>query len=501
MAKLVSLSEMLAIEKAADAAGHSYAKMMEQAGQSIANIVIAHSHYEKLNISAIIGKGNNGGDALIALAKLSSLGYKTIAFLANSREADPLLDELSSAGGEIVVLADIKAEKFSSQLLKSDIFLDAFLGTGIVLPLRETAAKVLNQISNVLALSKESPLRIAIDCPSGMDVQSGELAPETMRADITICLAAVKVGMLTFPAFNYLGELFVGDIGLDDEIQQWKSVKRQIVDQNLIADTILDRASQSHKGTFGKTLIIAGSDEYPGAALLAAKAAGRSGVGLVSIAYQDDLQKMIAAQVPEATWVHLQNKKPFQETYNSLLIGPGLNESAWVTLQIEELLKSKALPKMVLDAYALRYLANKKEGPRAIKQLSILTPHPGEMAALTGLSSADIQKDRLQIAEEYAAKWGHIVVLKGALSIVAHPQGPSALIPIANPALATAGSGDVLAGIIAGLWAQGLEAFEAAFLGVWCHAQAAIHAAEHFSSDRGIIASDLLPYLPKILAK
>ena len=513
MAKLVTLPEMLAIEKAADASGLSYGQMMDNAGKSFVKHILAHSQEGQNSIFALVGKGNNGGDALVALAELLEMGWSATAYLVADRDGDPLLERFTQAGGLLILHDAANDNALRESLAQADVFVDALLGTGIQLPLRDEAAALLASAKQALADLPERPLIVALDCPSGMDCQSGELAPQAIPADLTVCMAAVKVGMLTLPAFDYLGRLEVGDIGLPADLKEWAQIDNRVIDEREVAAALPDRSSASHKGTFGRALIVAGSPRYPGAALLSARAAARSGAGLVTLAASSHLQSAIAGHVPEVTWLplagsqeglsaeHLAQLQPELPAYNALLLGPGLGDHTQHTAFLEGFLAQPNLPPLVVDADALRFLASQPNGPGSLSSPAILTPHPGEFAALTGLSKDQIQADRIALAGQYAREWGHILVLKGALTVVANPEGHVAVIPVAHPALATAGSGDVLAGAVTGLLAQGMPPYEAAYVGAWAHALAGRLAAEYHSTNRGILAGDLLEFLPELLAK
>lgn len=530
--KLVTVAEMQAIEREADARGLSYEQMMENAGRGLAEITVSsYSQWMSGGALGLVGSGNNGGDTLVALAELAKRGWRTSAYLVRPRPAeDPLLNRLVRAGGKLYRAEEDAAYDLLRELLSAHpVILDGVLGTGIRLPLRPEVAIVLDATRRTLATLPDAHV-VAVDCPSGIDLDTGEVAPETIPAELTVTMAAAKLGMLKFPAFSLLGRLEHVSIGLPEEgtegfyVESWEAVRRRVPEPNWVRMTLPRRPAQAHKGTFGTALIVAGSVNYSGAALLAGMAAYRSGAGLVTLAVPEPLHKALAGHFPEATWLPLPEEDGFiaasaaehllnsMERATALLIGPGFGLANGTKEFLARLLKgekqrqvgfllsgparpaaeSRELPPTVVDADGLKLLAKLEDWPNRLPKPAVLTPHPGEMAVLTGLDKDTIQSDRLGLAERCAREWGHVVVLKGAFTVIAGPDGDSAVIPVANPALARAGTGDVLAGLIAGLLAQGMEAFPAAAAGAWIHAQAGLEAEKMVGNPASVLAGDLL---------
>ena len=256
-----------------------------------------------------------------------------------------------------------------------------------------------------------------------------------------------------------------------------------------VAAKLPKRPKDANKGTFGKVLVIAGSENYPGAAYLSCAAAYRAGAGLVTLLTDPEVKIIVSRKLPEVTFIS-ELFEPLD--YDVLLLGPGLGQKD----NILELINK--FPKTVIDGEGLNILAKIDSWWKKIKTEIVLTPHPGEMARLTGLSIEEIQESREKIAQNFANEWGQVVVLKGANTIIVSPSGELMVAPFANPALATAGTGDVLSGIIAGFIAQGLVPFDAACCGVYIHGLAGEMVRKKIG-DAGVIASDLLPFLPKDL--
>jgi NAD(P)H-hydrate epimerase len=285
----------------------------------------------------------------------------------------------------------------------------------------------------------------------------------------------------------------------------------ELITSNLASEMLPERPLDANKGSFGRTLVTAGSVNYVGAAYLACNGALRVGAGLVTLATSASLQPILASKLTEATYLPLPEAEPgvigataaealAKECghYNALLIGCGLGQSQSTLEFIGSLLTEEILPPLVLDADAINLLAKIRYWWQALTDDVILTPHPGEMARLCDLPVEEIQSRRLNIARRFAAEWHKTIVLKGAHTIIAAPDGRCCISPFANPGLASAGTGDVLAGVIAGLVAQGLPFFEAASLGVYLHGEAA-EMIRNMLGDTGMIASDLLPALPLVI--
>ncbi|MBI1794993.1 MAG: NAD(P)H-hydrate epimerase [Chloroflexi bacterium] len=536
--KLVTVEQMKSIEQEADANGLSYDDMMENAGLGLADFILDMFADEiEPKVLGLVGPGNNGGDTLVALTHLVKEGWKAKAYLVK-RKSDELVGRFQEAGGEVVAASkDKEFESLGSALENVDLLLDGVLGTGVKLPLKGDVGDVLAETTAILDELDEVPFVIAVDCPSGIDCDTGEAADECIAADLTVTMAAVKQGLLKLPAFEFVGNLEVVDIGLPDNLPSLRTLQIEVAVADTVAEILPERPLDSHKGTFGAALIAAGSVNYTGAALLSGQAAYRVGAGLVTLAVPAPLHTALAGQLPEATWILLPHEVGVisataaevlvknLEHVTALLIGPGLGTEDKTKEFVQNLLSGESAPKksssrigflpsegekkeevngslppVVVDADGLKLLAKISDWHKLLPGGSVLTPHPGEMAVLTGLSKEEIQEDRQAIAGKFAKKWGHVVVLKGAFTIVASPDGRTTIIPVASPALARAGTGDVLAGLIVGLRAQGLEAFDAAVAGAWIHAQAGLYAADDLGTSASVLASDVLNSVSDVLS-
>ena len=542
--KLVTVSEMHTIEQEADAKGLTYEMMMENAGRNLAGEVLQLAYArdddeDAAQVLGLVGPGNNGGDTLVALAHLAAKGWKTNAYLVHRKMAgDVLVKRLEEAGGQIGQAEKDDGFKQLQALLEcADVVLDGVLGTGFKLPLKDEVGNVLAAAQGFVEKMEWPPYVIAVDCPSGTDCDSGQTAAQTLSADATVTMAAVKQGLLKLPAYDLVGELRVVEIGWLDHLKSWQSVDSEVADEALVLSLLPARPTDAHKGTFGTALIAAGSVNYTGAALLAGKAAYRVGAGLVTLAVPASLHGALAGHFPEATWMLLPHEMGViasgaadvliknLERATALLVGPGLGLEDTTKDFIVNLLKGApdktahgrmgfvqsagakadpkpaSLPPLVFDADGLKLLAKLPGWPKLLPAPAILTPHPGEMSVLTGLPVEEIQQDRLAVARKYAAEWGHVVVLKGAFTVIAAPDGRATILPVATPALARAGTGDVLAGLITGLRAQGLDAYDAARAGAWIHAQAGLAAADYQGSAASVLAGDVLEAIPDVIAE
>lgn len=564
MPKIVTTDQMRAIERAADAQGHSYAAMMERAGRAVAERVkqlLAGS--EQPRVAVIVGPGNNGGDGLVAARILAQEleGASVGAFLLKLRgDDDDVFARARDAGVFIASADDDKAAGYrvlQNLVANADVLIDALFGTSLRLPIKGDAAKVLQAAHKAITLRRaerpappyttpadpdltapdDGPIIVAVDCPSGLDCDTGALDKLTLPAHETITFAAAKPGLLTFPGAEAVGTLHIADIGLPSRLPELDEIALTLVDAAEVRARLPQRPRDSHKGTFGKAMVVAGSLNYTGAAYLAAAAAYRAGAGLVTVGAPQIIVPVLAGMLPEATWLLLPHDlgvineaavkvlRTELAGYSALLLGPGFGREDVTGEFLRELLRpqeevrhSRAigfvpnepagetarpatdLPPLVIDADGLNLLAAMDDWPRLLPPGTILTPHPGEFARLARLEREDVQANRIPLAQAKAAEWNCVVVLKGAFTVVAAPDGRTAVEPFATSALASAGTGDVLAGAIAGLLAQGLAPFDAALCAGWLHGMAGVRAAGLLETAISVTAGDVLELLPDALA-
>ncbi len=508
---IVTVAEMRELEARADREyGLTSHILMENAGKSaaeiLANYMRRHHAIAGREVLLLIGPGNNGGDGLVVARYLEEWGARVTLYYWK--------EKLFVSNGRDVAAAETAGE-LESAILRAEYVLDSLLGTGHSRPLPDDMRALLARVRQ--ERERRDALRVvAIDLPTGLNADTGEVDPGTIPADITITLAFPKQGFFFFPGREYTGELYTGDIGLPPEMEQ--DIRTEMLTAALVEKLLPPRPLESNKGTFGKVMLLCGSPPYPGSAFLAGNAAGRVGAGLVTLAMTEQMLPIYASAFHEATFVLLPEEQAGSiervetlikhlEGYRSLLVGPGLGQSPYtrevILQQLEHLrgLPDEQRPHLVIDADGLNNLSALEHWWSLLPPGTVITPHPGEMGRLcNGLEVSGGRIDRLYLARDKASEWQVMLVLKGACTIVTEPGGRTRLNWLANPALATAGTGDVLAGMIAGLLAQQVEPFDAASAGVYLHTAAAELVSASLG-HAGLLASDLLYQIPRAIVK
>ena len=551
MIKVFSVAEMVAAEKASNAAGNIYDEMMEKAGWAVAEAIIERYPVANSKLTILVGPGNNGGDGLVAGRYLAEAGAEVTLYLYRARdpEVDHNLAKVQAMNLPIIVSEfDQRYRVLRTRLKITDVLVDALLGTGVSRPIGGNLAKLMQQVKAGLAerarfaagqrhsrlvsiadlgegtgvrarrtglgheegsasvINRPLPHIVSVDCPSGLNCDNGALDELALPADLTVTFAGPKRGHFIFPGAAACGEIVVADIDIDAELTQVANVKTELVTAEMVRTLLPERRIDGHKGTFGWVLIAAGSSRYWGAAALAGRSAYRAGAGLVALAVPAAIRSAMAVQLPEATYPSIDDENVFgagaakilldnMGIYQALLVGPGLFEAGEF---LESLLSTAVgdLPPLVIDADGLNLLAEIPDWPGRLPVGTVLTPHPGEMARLMGVALNEVRaRDRIELTQEKAAEWQCVVLLKGAYTVVGAPDGRCAILPFANPALATAGSGDVLSGIIVALLGQGLPSFEATILGGYLHAAAAKMA----DIDSGLLAGEIADWVPEVI--
>jgi len=512
-AHLLRVSHMQALERAADAAGHSFAAMIEQAGAAVAREIVQR-HAPLIPRPLILaGPGNNGGDGLVCGRHLLEAGVRPRIYLWK-RSTDPIDDpdgHLARLAAKRVDIArcedDPDLAQLSAWLEEADILVDALLGTGSNRPIGGELAALLDRCR--AALEAMPHLRVcAVDCPSGLNCDTGAVDPHTLPADFTVTFAAARWGHYTFPGAERCGQVRVADIGIAPTL--YPEVGAFVLGAALLAPLLPLRMNASHKGSFGKLMAAVGSVPYAGAAALSLGAAARVGAGLVTGAIPEPVWPVLAAQLREPTWLPLPatggsfnaegagSLRDAAQGYDALLLGCGLTQTESAIAFVTALLKGPELPPLLIDADGLNCLAHMPNWYASLPARCVLTPHPAEFARLLDRPLSDVTAQRWELALEAAARWQVVVLAKGPYTVIADPEGRLAVLPVATPALATAGTGDVLSGAITGLMAQGVAPFAAACLGAWLHGAAGLLCEEEIGRA-GVVAGDVLARLPQAL--
>ncbi len=511
--KLVTAEQVRGLDRKAAEMGRPTEELMENAGLAVAKAVRDElGEVRGQRIVVLVGPGNNGGDGLVAARHLHDWGAETQAYLLVRRgEEDANLRQVVERGAYGGCAEDDAGFGALDKLLaEADAVVDALLGTGRPRPIGGALAEVLTRLAQARQ-RPEPPRLIAVDLPTGLDCDTGRVDRHCLAADLTVTLAYSKVGLHSAPGSEYAGRLKVADIGIPLELGA--ALPIDLMTDEWLRSLLPPRPLDANKGTFGRVLVVAGSRNYVGAAYLATGAAARVGAGLATLACPESLHPILSAKLTEATHLPLPDEAgsiargaadPALRAlsgYDVLLIGCGLGQSAHTQAFVRALLfalEAGALKGIVIDADALNALARVPNWWQELDAPAVVTPHPGEMSRLARIPIAEVQANRVEAAQRHASLWGKTVVLKGANTVVAAPDGRVALSPFANPALASAGTGDVLAGAIAGMLAQGLPPFEAAVCGVYLHAAAAERLRPDMG-DAGLVAGDLLPGLPRAI--
>ncbi len=513
--KIVTAAQMMALEQASEARGVSTDRLMENAGLAVAKLAReVMGSVAGARVVVLVGPGNNGADGLVAARHLRRWGAEVTACLLTRRPAaDPKLETAREFGVTVADFAGGAGLPELERLLKgSKLVLDAVLGTGRA----RLLDGVVKEASRILAECRDAgagPAVLALDLPTGVNADTGSVDPACFTADFTAALAYPKAGLLTLPGAAQTGSLRVVEIGLPAGVEKGVDLDLELLTQDWASSRLPSRPPDSHKGTFGHALVVAGSRNYVGAAFLAAQAAVRVGAGLVTLATPESVYPLAATKLTEVIHlplpedregrVHSDGVKTLREAgrrYSAMLVGCGLGVSDQTSRFVGKLLLDEpdSAQPVIIDADGLNNLARHDDWWRLLRRPAVVTPHPGEMATLTGGATSAVQGDRLATARHWAARWDVAVALKGAYTVISDPNGLARIAPFSNPGLASGGTGDVLSGIIAGLLAQGLEPMDAACCGVYLHGRAG-EAVRRRMGDTGSIASDLIQVLPETI--
>ncbi len=473
--------------------------LMECAGLELARRA-ARLRPGRGTIAVFVGPGNNGGDGWVAARHLHHWGLPVVVVAVS----DPPLGEDSPAAANRRRARRVGVrEETLATCPPATVFVDALLGTGVNRPLEGAIADAVGWLNR----RSQEAVVLAADLPTGVDADTGAVRSEAVRADETLAFGAPKIGLTWPPGRDHCGRISVAGIGIPREISSLPPAARMLTARGA-ADRVPDRMAASHKGTFGHVLVVAGSPGMSGAAALAADGALRVGAGRITVGCPEPIHAVLEMKCTEAMTVglpatdlggfsrdSLPELRKLAEARDVLVVGPGIARATDAGDVVRAILREIARP-VVVDADALYAVAAAPDLCQGRESPTVITPHPGEAAHLLGIDAAEVNRDRRAAAEELATRFGATAVLKGAGTVIADPAGEVWINPTGGPALATGGTGDVLAGAVGGLLAQGCDAVTAAALAAYLHGL----AADRMATAVGLRAGDLADALPEALA-
>ena len=508
--RVTTAAEMRELDRSAiETYGIPGVVLMENAGAQVARILWQeYPALQAQRVAVLCGRGNNGGDGFVLARYLHTMGVSVSVFIIGDPggihgDAAAHLDMLRRVGvAPEAVQTPESAQAVGARLAEYQLLIDALLGTGV----KAEVSGVFRLI--IAAMNAAGRPIVAVDMPSGLSADVGTFLGEHVRADLTVTMALPKRGLLLYPAAEHVGRLVAVDIGFPTAVREHTVVRCHVLEAQAIAAQLQRRSADTHKGTYGHVLIVAGSPGKTGAGALASLAALRTGAGLVSFALPHALNAAMEAKLTEVMTMPLPESEPgvlggeavkrlveWLEGKSALILGPGLGTHPETVRCVHEVLRQVRLP-TVLDADGLNALATDPDSLGDVQAPLVLTPHPGELARLRRTTTAAIQADRLAAAQEAARACKAVVVLKGAHSVIAEPEGTLYINLTGNPGMATAGSGDVLSGMIGTLLGQGYTPSMAARIAVYTHGLAGDLAATALG-ERSLLAGDLVEALPR----
>ncbi len=508
MEPIVSVQEMRAVDRLSiEELKIPALLLMENAGLKTAQAIARHfGPMAQKNVCIICGKGNNGGDGFVVGRHLSRMGARVEIF--STARAEDLKGE-AAANRTIAESLGLPIHDISAieQLVPSsppDLLVDALLGTGI----RGEVSGFYREI--IEWLNRQKAPVAAVDTPSGLNCETGVVAGAAVRAELTVTMGNVKTGQLFFPAREHQGRLFVADLNATDPILRKTNTGKFLVTPEDVAGFLPKRPGDAYKNTFGKVLVVAGSTGLTGAATMASLSALRSGAGMVVLGIPERFNPVLEEKVTEVMTAPLPETEagsldlraidaldPWLKWSHVLALGPGLSTHPQTRAFVKAFLRKVDKP-LVVDADGINNLTGEFELIQSYPSDLVFTPHVGELSRLVGVSQEEISNNRVAVARESAQKLKAILLLKGSPTLIASPDGTVYFNVTGNPGMATAGSGDVLTGLIAGFLAQGLSGLQAALAGAFVHGMAGDLAAEALG-QRGMIAGDILNFVPAAL--
>jgi len=484
--------------------------LMENAGLAMVDEIEKRGGRQRLRITVICGPGNNGGDGMVAARHLSDRGHEVVTFLASPRaafsgDAKVQLRTLTRLEMDVAVLSSTSSlERAFRRAGESDVTIDALFGTGLTRTVEGHWAECVRIINSCPGLV------ISADVPSGLDARTGHPLGDCVTADVTVTFALPKTGLVLFPGAQLAGEVVVADIGIPHSVIEGMELPGRLLDAERLLHIYQERWPDTHKGTYGHLLLCCGSAGKMGAGILASRAAMRAGAGLVTLAVPASALHAVDTSTPEVMVAPLPEtaegsfsrlganglKKLISER-DALAMGPGISTDHEVGELLRDVLRWDGFP-MVLDADALNLLEGDLQLLMPRGSDTVITPHPGEMARLLVSNTTDVQSDRTGAALECAGRSGCVVVLKGAGTVIAHPDGTFFVNTSGNPGMASGGTGDILTGMIGALLARGCTPFDSAAAAVYLHGTAGDLAAQS-NTEEALMATDIIETIGEAL--
>ena len=469
-------------------------ELMENAGKALAEAVAGIEGIMARHITCFCGKGNNGGDGYAAAAELRQMGADVTAVYVEKPSTVSAEAEYKRATEAGVSL--ISYEDYRKAGEKTDVAIDAIFGTGFKGKVCEPYLSVIRYIN------ESSNFTVSADIPSGLSGDLGEVLSECVESDMTVAFGAYKLCHILPPANAVCGKIVVADIGITQNDIISAGITAETVDDDFIRYAIPRRNKNSHKGTFGTLGAVVGSKKYPGAGIIAVHAAERSGVGLVKAIIPEEMTNIMAVSVPEAVCVARNNQTNVTDILNgctAAVIGCGMGDTPDTVETVKAILSQSKIP-VIIDADGINSLSESIDIIKQSECRTVLTPHPKEAARLLHTNVDEVQKDRLKSAAEISSQTGAVTVLKGSDTVISSEDGKLYVITDGNPGMATAGSGDMLSGMIGAFLAIGLDPLTSALCGVKLHAMSGDMAKEKYS-EISMTPSDMICQLPELFKK
>ena len=506
--KVLSASQMRLLEQTAVDKGATYFLLMKKAGNSVAKILIERMNLQQNdNVCILCGKGNNGGDGFVASSYLKENGYNNVDVVLVDGLPRTVDAKAVYSNANINKVAMCRAfenkQKAFEKIDKADFIIDAIYGIGFKGALREDVKEIVDRVNNSNAKV------LSVDIPSGVECDTGKVQNGAFYADVTVSFTAYKSAHLLYPSMDYCGMTIIAQVGIDDKILEDSEYLYKTIEDKDVYSSLPKRKISAHKGSCGTLLAVCGSYGMTGAVQMCVKSAMRCGVGLVKAIVPTKIYGILASNIIEGVFIPskdcykgtLSSKNislviKHSKTANALVVGCGLSQNKEIQQLVYAIMKNVDIP-VIIDADGINAIAKHIDILKELKQTGIITPHPKEMARLCKVTVKEIQNNRVEYARKIAQEHKVVVVLKGANTVVANVNGEVSINITGNAGMAKGGSGDVLAGIISSLVAQGIDVYEASKSGVYLHGLAG-DLTKRLKGETSMLATDVIDTLPQL---